>query len=118
VSIKATDDTGSGYVVGWTHAGEWLAYTINVATAGTYMLQTRVASPGNGGTFHVEFNGVDATGSIAVPNTGDWSIFQTISTPVQLNAGVQVMRVVFDTNSDTSFVGDFNWFQLTTAAAS
>src|SRR5258708_1566924 len=27
VDIEATGDTGGGYDVGWTHAGEWLDYT-------------------------------------------------------------------------------------------
>ena len=62
-----------------------------------------------GGTFHVEFNGVNKTGSITVPNTGDWQAWQTISTSVQLTAGLQVMRVVFDTSTD---VGNLNWFNL------
>ena len=54
VDIKAATDTGGGYLVGWTAAGEWLNYTVSVATAGTYALDVRVASSGVGGTFHLE----------------------------------------------------------------
>ena len=38
-------DADGGYDVGWIAAGEWLNYTVNVATAGTYTVQLRVASP-------------------------------------------------------------------------
>ena len=36
VDLEATTDTGGGYDVGWTAAGQWFKYTVNVATAGTY----------------------------------------------------------------------------------
>src|SRR5207237_10706793 len=38
VDIETTTDTGGGYDVGWIAAGEWLNYTVNVASAGTYTL--------------------------------------------------------------------------------
>ena len=59
VDIDAAVDSGGGYNVGWAFACEWLAYTVNVATAGTYDIEARVASEGSGGTFHIEVNGVD-----------------------------------------------------------
>src|ERR1051326_7690119 len=37
--------SNGGYDIGWIAAGEWLNYTVNVATAGTYTVQVRVASP-------------------------------------------------------------------------
>src|SRR5262249_23024749 len=39
VDIEPTADTGGGYDVGWTQAGEWLLYSVNVTNAGTYDLQ-------------------------------------------------------------------------------
>ena len=64
VDIQATTDTGGGYNLGWTAAREWLKYTVNVTTAGTYAIDVRVASKGGGGTFHIEVNGVNKTGPI------------------------------------------------------
>jgi len=55
VDIESTSDTGGGYDVGWVQPGEWLQYTINVQTSGSYTLDSRVAWPGQGGTFHVEW---------------------------------------------------------------
>ncbi len=101
VDIEATTDTGGGFNVGWTAANEWLEYTVNVATAGNYTLTERVASGSATGSFRVEFNGVDKTGAVAVPNTGGWQTWQTLSQTVSLSAGTQVMRIYFlgnDTN--------------------
>src|SRR5262245_10470856 len=41
VDIELTDDTGGGFNLGWVSAGEWLTYTVNVASAGTYELEAR-----------------------------------------------------------------------------
>ena len=49
VDIESTTDTGGGFNVGWVAATEWLEYTVNVQTAGTYTLESRVASNGVGG---------------------------------------------------------------------
>ena len=39
---------GNGNNVGWIDAGEWLQYTVNVATSATYQVRYRVASQNNG----------------------------------------------------------------------
>jgi len=98
---------GGGYVAGWVSAGEWLNYTVNVAAAGSYTASFRVASLGQGGTFHLTLNGTDVTGRLTVPNTGGWQNWQTISTPVTLSAGVQTARLVMDT-SGVNAVGNFD----------
>src|SRR4051812_36934071 len=44
VDIEVTSDMSGGYDVGWTAAGEWLNYTVDVAADGTYDIAFRVAS--------------------------------------------------------------------------
>lgn len=121
VSIQSTSDAGGGYNVGWTHAGDFLTYTMNVPIAGKYNLDARVASGGAGGTFHVEFgaNGsfADKTGAMVIPDTGGWQNYTTVTkSGIDLPAGTYVMKVVCDTNGQYGFVGNFNWFRLTAAA--
>ena len=108
VDIQTTADTGRGYNVAWMTAGEWLAYTVNVGAAGTYRLQVRVASPGAGGTFHVETGGASVSGPITIPNTGGWQTWTTVEVPVTLRAGVQVLRLVLDANGPTGVFGNVN----------
>ncbi len=119
VDVETTADTGGGVDVGYTHASEWLNYTINVASAGTYDFAARVASASAGGSFHVEFAGVNQTGALTIPNTGAWTTFQTITkSGLQLAAGTYIMKVAFDGNAPSGFVGNFNWFKLTSTAPS
>jgi Carbohydrate binding module (family 6) len=114
VDLEASVDTGGGFSVGYALPGEWLNYRVNVATAGTYNLDVRVASNGQGGTFHVEVNGVDKTGPITIPNTGGWWAWTTIrKTGVSLSAGQQTIRLVMDSIGTTGFVGNINWLRLT-----
>jgi beta-glucanase (GH16 family) len=98
VDIENCSDTGGGYNTGWTRTGEWMEYTIDVPATGTYTLTARVASQLTGGTFHVEFNGVDKTGTITVPVTGGWQNWTTVTGSVALSAGTQVMRFVSGAN--------------------
>jgi hypothetical protein len=119
VDLAAASDNGGGYYVGWTRPGEWLKYTVDVAATGTYTLESRVANVGAGGTFHVEVDGVDRTGPIAVPDTGGWQAWQTVTTPgILLAAGPRVMRVVLDSPSSGGGVGNYNWFRLVASTPS
>ena len=115
VDIESATDTGSGYNVGWMGAGEWLLYSVDVATAGTYTLEARVASSGLGGTFHVEANGVNVSGTMSVPDTGGWQAWQTITKPVTLTAGTQSIRVVLDTTGPSGGVCNLNFVRFIAA---
>jgi hypothetical protein len=44
VDLEVTSDTGGGYNLGWTAQGQWFKYTVNVATATTYLVTFRVAA--------------------------------------------------------------------------
>ena len=113
VDIQATSDSSGGYNIGWVTAGEWLKYTVNVTTTGTYAVDVRVAQKGSGGTFHIEVDGVDKTGAMIAPNTGAWQTWQTITkTGVSLSAGTHVFRVVMDANGTAGSVANFNWFAV------
>lgn len=112
VDIAAAADIGNGYTLGWVGAGEWQQYTVNVATAGTYELQFRVASFGAGGTFHVEIGTENITGAIAVPDTGGWQNWTTVRKTVALAAGRQTWRIFMDTNGVSGAVGNFNFIRV------
>jgi endonuclease/exonuclease/phosphatase family metal-dependent hydrolase len=116
VDIAMTADAGGGHVIGWAGAGEWLKYTVDVTTAGTYDLSVRVAQEGAGGIFHIEANGVDVTGPMTVPATGGWDVWTTVTkTGVNLSAGQQVWRLVMDTNGYSNATGNFNWIDVAQA---
>jgi hypothetical protein len=102
------------YDVAWVTEGEWLNYSVNVASSGSYTVMFRVASFGQGGTFHLEMNGVDVTGPLTIPDTGDWETYTTVSQTVTLAGGPQVMRLVMDT-AVNGYVGNFDSMQFATS---
>ena len=95
VDIEACTDTGGGYEIGWIAKNEWLKYTVDVKTAGTYQVEGRVASAGSSGAFKVEIDGNDVTGIINVPNTGDWQTWTTVtSKSFQLSGGIHSLKIL------------------------
>ncbi len=94
VDLEICYDTGGGYNVGWIEAGEWMEYAVDAPLTGEYVVETRVASLSSGGVFRLEFDGVDRAGDVQVPGTTGWQNWATVSTTVNLTAGVQTMRFV------------------------
>lgn len=97
-AVDAGSTTNEGFTVGWIDAGEWLEYTVNVATTGSYNASIRYTS-GNaagGGPFWFEnAAGTKISPDITVAmNDVAWTTYTTKSvTGVALTAGQQVIRV-------------------------
>ena len=94
VDIENCTDVGEGYNIGYATAGEWLEYTVNVAAAGKYDLTLRVSCNADGRTVSVSAKDVVVAKDVAIPNTAGWQTWQDVKvTGIQLDAGVQVIRV-------------------------
>lgn len=95
--VDITGDSTAGFKVSWTIAGEWLEYTVDVETAKSYTWEAKVASGGDGSAFHLMLGETDITGTIDVPNTGDWETYTTVTgTTTELPAGEQILKLVVD----------------------
>lgn len=97
---------GSGYSVGWVKSSEWLEYTLTIGASGTYRASFRVASPWTGRQLRILVDGVHRA-TVAVPRTGGFSRWQTVTVPVALPKGPHRVRV--------QFVGDaqnLDWFEF------
>jgi len=99
-SVDIETCSEGGFDLAYIASGEWDRYTVNVTIPGTYTLSARVATGVSSKSFHVEMDGVDISGPIAVPNTGSWQTFQTVNvtTPV-LTAGIKTMRIMMDSSN-------------------
>ena len=109
VDIETTTDTGGGYDVTGTAAGEWLEYTIYVSEPGLYNLALRVAgtSAGSVQVLAGGINGTNLTGVWTVPATGGAQTWTTISNTVFLTPGQQILHL------DVLSGGfNLNWLQL------
>jgi lysophospholipase L1-like esterase len=94
--------------IGWTRVGEWAEYTINVQAAGAHNISLVTATPNSGRNVTASFEQGGAvyktTGAIATPVSGSYSAFvSTSNVQVDLQAGVQVVRVTFGGGNDQDF---------------
>ncbi len=101
-------ETGNGISdIGWITDGEWTEYTVDVATAGSYTANFRVASWANDRHVVLTVDG-GAGCTVAVPNTGSSEVYQTVSTPLSLAQGTHVIRLMFQGNAQ-----NIDWFSVT-----
>ncbi len=109
VDIEGRPDASNLHGIGWTRAGEWLLYTVDVKDGGTYGIEFPVASNKPGGIFHLEFGGVDRTGPIRIPDSGGWTKLVLIRKEgVKLDRGLQVMKLVCDEDGESRSIGDID----------
>lgn len=89
VQTEGTTDAGGGSNVGWIDNGDWMAYNgITIPSTGSYLVEYRVASPNSTARLSLDANaGAIQYGALAVPNTGGWQNWRTISHTVNINAG-------------------------------
>jgi len=95
VDLEVTTDTGGGFNLGWTGAGQWFRYTVNAAQAGTYTVTFRVAAMATAnGAFHISnSSGTNLSGTLNVPGTGGWQNWENVTASVTLPAGLQTLTI-------------------------
>jgi alpha-L-fucosidase len=94
--VDIEQSSAGGYNVGWTHAGDWMAYTVTVAKTATYRISFSIASSYDSGKLHLECDGEDRAGIISIPNTGGFQNWAVIKKTMKLEAGLHVLKVVID----------------------
>ena len=111
-----SDDTG-GLNLGFAESGDYAFYRNVEFPAGIQKVVARAASASSGGTIELRLD--SATGplasTIAIPATGGWQTWQTVTGSVSSVSGVHNLHVVFKGGSG---IGNLNWFQFLTAAPS
>ncbi len=111
VQTETTTDTGGGLNVGWIDAGDWMDYSVNVASAGTYTVSFRMASGGTGGTLQLRNSGGTTLSSATVGGTGGWQTWTTVTATATLVAGTQTLRLHASTGGY-----NVNWVQFVSVA--
>ena len=85
--------SGTGYADYQNASGDYVQWSVNVATAGTYTLSFRYANGGTGDRpLAISVNGVTVDASLSFPPTGDWATWQTVNITANLNAGNNTIR--------------------------
>lgn len=90
---------GQAYLIGWMTAGEWLEYTVDVTVAGQYDIVVQAGSAEAGRTIDITQCDKPLATNIAIPQVADWGQTESVTVgPVQLERGVQVIRVTVGEN--------------------
>ncbi len=122
IRVESCGDTGGGTNVSYISNGDWCRY--NDLTPGTNTtFNARVARPSgkSDSTIEVRLGSTTGTliGSVAVPYTGGWQTYVTVSTALDTVAGQQDVYLVFVEDGTTgASLCNLNWFELETPAAS
>ncbi len=108
VDLRASDDVGGGYVLGWTDGNEWLEYDLNIAQAGSYLANLRLAALGGNGKVTLQIDGANVTPSVSVAATGGWNVWKTSSLAIgNLSSGKHRLRLQVGSGGF-----DLNWIDL------
>ena len=102
-------DNNEGAIIGWTTAGEWLEYTVNVQNPGMYSIELRYASgnPSGGGPMQFKLDGESVSDPISFSTTNDWGTWTSKTiTEIPLTGGEQILRVAINQ-------GEFNLGRMT-----
>lgn len=84
------------YAIGYTKAGEWTKYTVNVKKSARYALTARVASGADNSGFVMLVDEKTVTDTIRIPNGGDWDAYSEISLGnASLEAGTHELKILF-----------------------
>lgn len=95
-----------GYVLGYTSAGEWLEYTVDVKTPGAYLFRVWASAgvANSGFTLSLNDNGeLTEFARISVPQTGNnsWDVYKTIDgkCSVEFTEGRHIIRLTITGSS-------------------
>lgn len=110
IQTETCTDDGGGLNVAYIDATDWMAYyNINFPVSGTYKIEYRVASLSGGGVVSCDLNaGSIQLGQLAVPSTGGWQNWTTISHNVTVTAGTYNFGVYAQAGG-----WNLNWVRIT-----
>lgn len=108
--VQDCEDYGDGENLGYANPGDFVEYHVYVENAGTYKLDYRVATEQSGAkitTYIGVSNNLIPIDVKEIENTGGWQSWQTQSSQVNINSGVQTLRIYVNQ-------GEFNlnWFKF------
>ena len=101
-------DASKGYAIGYTQAGEWLEYSVNVVTASKFVFRASVADGLEGGGIRLFIDGKAVTDTIAVPQTDDWNTYTLMDGETsEIEKGEHILRLQF-----TGAYVNIDWIQF------
>lgn len=117
VGLECSDSAATkdckGYAIGFTQAGEWMEYSVNVPADAKYIVKANVATASETSSFMLLVDNNAVTDTVAVPKTDStWDVYKEIDVgSVELKQGEHVIRLLI--------TGDYlniDWLQFADSA--
>ncbi|MFE1957930.1 carbohydrate-binding protein [Streptomyces sp. NPDC059479] len=106
LGVQAADHAAAsgGKTLGYIENGDWAGYA-SVSTAGATAFSAKVSSAGAGGTIQIRSGSATGAvlGSVAVPVTGGWETFTTVTTALTGTAGSGALFLTFTGGAGSLF---------------
>lgn len=112
VLTETTQDVDGTLNVGWIDQGDWMDYSINVPTSGSYKIALRIATGNSGAVILMKNAAGVVLKTVELPATWGFQTWATVYTYVNLNAGTQTLR--FESGAVPGW--NINWFDLSTTS--
>ena len=111
--VQTEECSEGGLNVGYIDVGDWMVWDVDLPTSGRYRVEYRVASPNGDGMLQLEKAGGSPTygAPVAIPNTGGWQTWTTVSQVVDLSAGQQQIALSVPAGG-----WNINWLQINSAS--
>ena len=116
IQLEATTDAGGGQNIGFLDRGDYLDYFIDVAQAGTYLVDYRTAAESEKGAVKlslVEDGIVTDLDVQSFESTGGWQTWRTTSSEVRLPQGKHQLRITI-----TEPLFNINWLDFSIITSS
>jgi glucosylceramidase len=113
LETEQTSDASAGYDLGYINSGAYAVYkNVDFGTS-VSGVSVREASGGGGGTatFHLDSLTGPTVATVALPVTGDWQTWQTVTGSASGATGVHDLYLVIGGGSNSS-IANLNWFQF------
>ena len=97
------------YAVGYTNAGEWMEYTMDVSKAGKYRLTLNAASGSESSSVMFFVDDIAVTDTVKIPKTDStWNVYKAVDAgTLDLSAGTHVLKMQI-----TGSYVNVDWFEF------
>lgn len=92
VQLDSADAT-KGYALGYTQAGEWLEYTVDVKSTAEYAVMVHVATSAENTGVQFFVDGDAVTDTLVAPQGEDWDTYSDVEGKVKLPAGEHTLKM-------------------------
>ena len=112
LQLETTTDVGGGQNIGYTNTGDYLEYRVRVLKSAKYTIEVRAACFNAAGK--IEVQQINPSGTVInsvqinIPVTGGWQTWQTVTSTINLTAGICTLKVKI---LQPEF--NLNWYKFT-----